>query len=228
VIRQYGTVIVVEDDLQFSPYFLSYMNEALDRYASDSRVYSVGGYSPPLRMPENYAADSYLSFRCCTWGWATWRDRWEKVDWEISDYVSFANSPSQIARFNRGGDDMSHLLKLQMSGKISSWGIRWDYAHFENEAYCFRPTRSIVGNTGNDGSGIHCGETNKYDVVINMQPSFSFPEPGRLSINDEINRRFASFYDGRERVAGETLGSPILSPSFINKLLFRLRRLLSR
>ncbi len=224
VIRQYGKVIVVEDDLQLSPYFLSYMNEALDRYALDPRVYSVGGYSPPLEVPEDYAEDSYLSFRCCTWGWATWRDRWEKVDWEIKDYADFVNSPSQIARFNRGGDDMSHLLKLQMSGKISSWGIRWDYAHFKNEAYCFRPTRAIVGNTGNDGTGVHCGKTNKYDVAINMQSLFVFPERGQLLLNHEINRRFAYFYDGRKRGAGETLGLPIVSPSFISKFLSRLRR----
>lgn len=225
VIRQYGKVIVVEDDLQFSPHFLQYMNEALDRYALDPRVYSIGGYSPPLEMPEGYTEDSYLSYRCCTWGWATWRDRWESVDWEMRDYESFANSPIQISRFNRGGDDMSHILKLQMAGKVSSWGIRWDYAHFKNDAYCFRPAYSIVGNIGNDGTGVHCGATDKFDVAINMQSSFSFPEPGQLQPNDEINRRFACFYDGRKRAPGEVLGSPAVSPSFLRRVAGRVRRL---
>lgn len=199
VIRQYGRVIAVEDDLQFSPYFLNYMNEALDRYEDDPRVFSIGGYSPPLEIPQGYGEDSYLSYRCCTWGWATWRDRWEKVDWEVRDFDSFINDRESVERFNRGGDDMSIIFKLQMEGKLSSWGIRWDYAHFRNEAYCFRPAYSIVGNTGNDGTGIHCGPTDKYDVSINQQSDFVFPESGRLQVDEEINRRFATFYDGKVR-----------------------------
>lgn len=228
VIGRYGKAIVVEDDLQFSPYFLEYMNLALDRYALDYRVFSIGGYSPPLQIPEGYAEDSYLSYRCCTWGWATWLDRWEKVDWDVREYGSFINDPQQVAHFNRGGDDMSHILKLQMAGKISSWGIRWDYAHFKNEAYCFRPTFSIVGNTGNDGTGFHCGATNKFDVSINRQSSFAFPELGQLQLDEEINRRFACFYDGRKRGPADSLGSAMASPSFLKKVMGRMRRLVLR
>lgn len=222
VIRQYGKAIVVEDDLQFSPHFLGYMNGALACCEGDQRVFSIGGYSPPLQIPEGYEKDSYLSYRCCTWGWATWRDRWEKVDWDVKDYDSFINDPQQIARFNRGGDDMSHILKLQMAGKTSSWGIRWDYAHFKNDAYCFRPTFSIVENTGNDGTGIHCGATDKFDVSINTQSSFAFPEPGRLPLDEEINRRFACFYDGRLRLDAAHVA--LNRPVFIEKIKNNIKR----
>lgn len=224
VIRQFGSAIVVEDDLQFSPYFLSYMNEALARYSQDERIFSIGGYSPPLQMPEGYVEDSYLSYRCCTWGWATWRDRWEKVDWKVADFDRLCMDQNMIDRFNRGGDDMFQILRQQMAGKISSWGIRWDYAHFKNDAYCFRPTFSIVGNTGNDGTGIHCGATDKFDVSINTQPAFVFPEPGHLQPDDEISRRFASFYDGKPRdpsVAGRSIPA---DASFIKKLVSRMRK----
>ena len=228
VIRQYGKAIVIEDDLQFSPHFLSYMNEALAHYEDDLRIFSIGGYSPPLEMPEGYAEDSYLSYRCCTWGWATWRDRWEKVDWAVQDFDSFCKDQDMIERFNRGGDDMFHILKLQMAGKISSWGIRWDYAHFKNEAYCFRPVFSIVGNTGNDGTGVHCGATDKFDVSINTQSIFSFPEPGRLQVDDEFNRRFATFYDGRQR-NGEIPAIPVAKKgSFLRRLMHWGRRRATR
>jgi len=199
VIGRYGKAIVVEDDLLFSPYFLRYMNEALARYEPDRRIFSVGGYSPPLQIPPGYEHDSYLSYRCCTWGWATWRDRWEMVDWEVRDFEAFCSDQDKVDRFNRGGDDMIQIFKLQMAGKLSSWGIRWDYAHFRNDAYCLRPVSSIVANTGNDGTGVHCQPTDKFDVTINTQPTFDFPESGRLHLNDEINRRFATFYDGRRR-----------------------------
>lgn len=221
VIRRYGKVIVIEDDLQFSPYFLEYMNEALECYEADPKVFSIGGYSPPLEIPGGMPVDSYLSYRCCTWGWATWRDRWDKVDWEVGDFDTFISDQYLVERFNRGGDDMSQILKLQMVGKISSWGIRWDYAHFKNNAYCFRPAYSIVGNTGNDGSGVHCAATDKFDVTINMQKKFHFPAPGELDVNENINNRFATFYDGRSR--GKEVSLPV-KDSRLKKLLDRVWR----
>src|SRR5947209_6976299 len=46
--NRFGKVIVVEDDLEVAPSFLHYMNEALERYASDDRVMQISGYQFPL------------------------------------------------------------------------------------------------------------------------------------------------------------------------------------
>ena len=219
VLAKFGNVIVLEDDLQFSPHFLTYMNEALVRYHCDTSVFSIGGWSPPIEPPSGYSAQSYLSYRCCTWGWASWSDRWNKVDWQVHGFEGFMQDEERVRLFNRGGDDMSAILKLQMEGKISSWGIRWDYAHFVNKAYCFRPVSSIVGNTGNDGTGVHCGATDKFDVIINAQANFEFPNEGELKLNEAFNRRFATFYDGRVRPESESLGSTPRSLSPWQKIL---------
>src|SRR5215218_1955184 len=45
VIDQYGKVIVLEDDLITTPNFLSFMNTCLDKYKSESQVFSISGYS---------------------------------------------------------------------------------------------------------------------------------------------------------------------------------------
>lgn len=226
VIGRYGRVIVVEDDLQFSPYFLDYMNLCLARYESDERIFSVGGYSPPLRIPVRYTEESYLSHRCCTWGWATWKDRWEKADWNVADFDRFSRDEAAVARFNRGGTDMFQILRMQMEGKVDSWGIRWDYAHFRHDAYCVRPVRSIVANTGNDGSGVHCGPTDKFDVQPDLRAEFQLPPPGALMPDAEVNAIFATFYDGRPRGAeGEFVAAP--PPGVRASLLQRLRRWMS-
>lgn len=39
-VDRFGRVIVVEDDLELHPTFLTFMNQALVRYASDDRVFS--------------------------------------------------------------------------------------------------------------------------------------------------------------------------------------------
>jgi hypothetical protein len=55
--HRYGKVIVLEDDLVTSPYFLHYMNEALSIYENDDRVMHIAGYIPPINtkdLPEPF------------------------------------------------------------------------------------------------------------------------------------------------------------------------------
>jgi hypothetical protein len=206
IAERYGKAIVLEDDLELSPNFLAFMNIALEQFQKERCIWSIGGYSPPFRMPTDYSDGYYLSYRGCTWGWATWWDRWRHVDWEISDFASFSANYELIERFNRGGEDMFHILQEQIAGRVDSWGIRWDYAHFKNNAYCVRPVRSIVRSTGNDGSGIHCGMTNRFDVELDIEMEalqhLAGFEAGRP--DQRIASRFASFYDGRTRSVFDT------------------------
>ena len=224
VISEYGSAIVIEDDLLFSPYFLSYMNQALEIYENDFRIFSIGGYSPRINIPKTYHDDSYLSYRCCTWGWATWKDRWKQVDWEISDYNDFIRNKKLISLFNRGGNDMTNLLQMQMDGKINSWGIRWDYAHFKKNAYCFRPTVSLVENTGNDGTGVHCGVTTKFDVLLNKKDNLKFPNPFSLKVNKKITKEFALFYDEKKINKLYHIILLIKNRIFLKKIMFFIRK----
>ena len=75
IIQKYGKVIVLEDDLKLSPYFLEYMNDALDYYKDVVNIWSISGYSFPMRSLKNYPHDVFYSYRGCSWGWATWLDR---------------------------------------------------------------------------------------------------------------------------------------------------------
>lgn len=230
IVQRFGRVIVIEDDLLLARGFLTYMNQALDIYEGNPKVFSVGGYSPPISISQHYPFDSYLSYRCCTWGWGTWADRWSRVDWQVKGFHEFINDSHLVKQFNRGGDDMSELLRLQILGKINSWGIRWDFAHFKNEAFCFRPTQSLASSSGNDGSGIHCGITDKYDVELSEKYNFLYPSNHELQVDADINDKFASFYDGkiRSRNSDQANVSNSIRPKFLPKLKALLSRLKSR
>jgi len=161
VIDKFGKAIVVEDDLVSSKDFLSFMNKALGCYEGDERIFSVTGYSYPFAVPEGYKHRVYLSYRCCSWGWGTWRDRWTRVDWEVKDVHAFLKDREAQRRLNRGGRDLTGMLLDQMRGEIDSWAIRWCYAHSKNEAYCLYPVESKIKNIGFDRSGTHCGFSEK-------------------------------------------------------------------
>lgn len=166
VLERYGKVIVVEDDLVLSPYFLQYMNDALEYYENDPKIWSVSGYSFPMRSLKKYPHDVFYSYRGCSWGWATWLGRWEKTDWEVKDYPEFQKDVQWQKRFNRGGDDLTGMLGLQMEGKISSWAVRWVFAQSNLDMYTVYPKHSYLLNDGCDGSGTHVGNTAEYATDI--------------------------------------------------------------
>ncbi len=159
IVSRYGKVIVMEDDLIISSNFLTYMNKALDFYQDYAGVFSISGYCLPpkkLTIPEDYDYDVFVSLRNSSWGWATWSNRWEKIDWEVSCYKAISTNPQMKEAFNRGGDDVFKLLDMQHKGELNIWSIQFTVAHFVNHAVSIVPTQSYVDNIGHDGSGENC------------------------------------------------------------------------
>lgn len=180
IINSFGKAIVVEDDLESSPYFLKFMNEALDFYKNEN-IYSVSGYSFPIKIPADYKEDVYILPRSSSWGWATWLDRWEKADWEVKDFMDFRKDINSKKLFNNGGEDLTPMLMAQMSGKIDSWGIRWAYSHFKSNSYCLYPVKSLINNIGIDNSGTHSRASTKFDVELAGIDNFNFTKDIKLN-----------------------------------------------
>lgn len=202
VINQYGRVIVLEDDLLTSPYFLKYMNEALDFYESRPGVMSISADRPPvckMEIPSDYSYDVFVSLRPFSYGWASWKDKWNRVDWSM-DYLSdFLSLPEQVEAFNRGGDDMTEMLCMQRDGKIDSWAIRFSFAHFKEHCVAILPCIPYVDNIGFDGSGIHCG-TNERDFRNNLSQAVENPRFTNLIYEDKrIINAFANYYSRTRR-----------------------------
>ena len=100
--------------------------------------------------------DMYFSCRAKSWSWGTWLDRWDSVDWNVSDYKQFKYNFEDRKRFNAGGNDMSSMLDRQQCGKINSWAIRFCYAQFRQKGCTVQPKVTLVQNGGQDGSGTNC------------------------------------------------------------------------
>jgi len=184
---KYGEVIAVEDDLLTARDFLTFMNSALGRYRSTGEVFSIGAFNYGVRAPQEYPADAFFSYRSCSWGWSTWRDRWMKADWDVSDYSEFQSDRKRLRKFGRGGGDLARMLARQMGGQLDSWAIRWAYAHCSHDAVALLPVKSRVLNIGLDGSGTHCrnlllaqgeltsdrGREYRFPEFLNADPAFA-------------------------------------------------------
>jgi Glycosyl transferase family 2 len=194
--ERYGQVVAVEDDLLTAPDFLTFMNSALDRYRSTSRVFSIGAFSFGVRAPQGYPSDAFFSYRSCSWGWATWRDRWVEVDWEVSDYRDFRSDRRRTGKFSRGGGDLVRMLARQMAGQLDSWAIRWAYTHCAHDAVALLPVESRVFNIGLDGSGTHCRRVPLTQGAMASETSTVYHWPDHVSPSPDFTDQIRKDHPG--------------------------------
>ena len=88
IVNKYDKIIVLEDDLVTSPYFLNFMNEGLDIYSEDEDVASLHGYLYPLK---NSIPSSFFIKGTDCWGWATWQRAWEIFEKDGSKLLNELN-----------------------------------------------------------------------------------------------------------------------------------------
>ena len=194
VLKKYGKVIVLEDDLVTSENFLEYMNKSLEIFENRKDIWSISAYTPPIKIPKNYKESIYLSYRANSWGYATWADRWNKVDWEVKDYDEFINNKKSMKEFNNGGNDLSQLLIKQKENKINSWAIRWCYQQYKEKSYSIYPVNSKIKNIGFDGSGVHCGISTKNDVTLDLGRK-KIDLNKDITINNELVKEFRKHFN---------------------------------
>jgi hypothetical protein len=164
---EFGRVIVLEDDLVTSPYFLKYMNDGLDRYEDCPRVMHISGCTYPVRV--NESSDSYFLRLPLCWGWATWRRAWAQFSKDINVMKQFDRG--MIYRFNFDGTyDYWKQLQLNRAGAIDTWFVFWYATVFLNDGLVLFPRQSLVRNIGMDGTGVHCGTTNDFDTEVSRDP----------------------------------------------------------
>jgi hypothetical protein len=162
IVNQYGKVIVLEDDMITSPYFLTYMNSGLTLYEKDERVASIHGYIYPVK---NKLPDYFFLRGADCWGWATWKRGWDFFNSDGQFLLNEIKRQKLERLFNFNDSyDYTGMLQMQIDGKVSSWAIRWYASAFLADKYTLYPGISFVKNIGLDGSGTHCGNTNAHDT----------------------------------------------------------------
>lgn len=151
------TYIFSEDDNEFSPCFLEYVNICLNRFMDDDRIIKVCGYNFEVTLPEMYRNNFYLSKRGCAWGTGSWtRKQVEQEKYNDLEYLRkiIQNNESYSLlkeRYPRGISLIHSMLKLKKIHGDATWEI---YCALEDK-YMILPTVSKVRNHGNDGTGVH-------------------------------------------------------------------------
>jgi hypothetical protein len=168
LLSSYDRVIVMEDDLVASPFFLKFMNDGLTKYSEEYSVISVHGYIYPTAnpLPNNF----FLKGADC-WGWATWRRGWELFIEDGLVLLGQLKHKKLESEFDfNGAYPFSKMLKDQIRGRNDSWAVRWYASAFLQSKLTLYPGKSLIQNIGFDGNGSHCSPTKIFDVNMSSKP----------------------------------------------------------
>ncbi len=219
IVNKYGKIIVLEDDLITSPYFLTFMNDGLDFYSNIKDVWHVSGWNYPIETDE--LGDTFLWRAMNCWGWATWSDRWQHFEKNTDKLIDSFNG-EKIKAFNIDGiADFWRQVLLNKKGRINTWAIYWYASIFANGGLCVNPSQSFVTNIGVDGSGTNCGKINIFPSTLSCKKNITFEAD--IKENALALFRIQSFYNTMKtplivriinRVARVLIKKNIIKPTF--------------
>lgn len=206
ILDKFEQVIVLEDDMVTSPYFLTYMNSALKLYKNDDKVISIHGYVYPVSaaLPDTF----FLKGADC-WGWATWRRGWDLFEPNGQRLFCELKQKGLTKAFDFDGSyPYTRMLQKQIGGQNDSWAIRWYASAFLGSKLTLYPGKSLVQNIGNDTSGTHSWNNNRWDHISLT----SHVELQRLPLKENVSAK---------QIIADYLRST--EPNLLKKLISRIK-----
>jgi hypothetical protein len=183
VVNKFSKVIVLEDDIITSPYFLKFLNDGLNLYENSGNVYSINSYMFPIECKE---ATTFLSFLATSsWGWATWSEKWKVYKSDINYKSVIQNNKFLKARFNFADYNYVSLLDNK-----NSWAIKWYYSVFIRNGLGLFTTNTLSKHIGAGEDATH--------VKTNFNQMDLYCKPINVKLNEaidfELNEKLISYF----------------------------------
>lgn len=181
----YPAYIGTEDDNEFSPCFIDFMNKALQKYEYDDNVTIVSGFSDAICYNQ-LGYSTYFCYANSAWGVGMW-SRKEKHVKEIINLNSYFVEKLQDAKiayscFKMFPARFGAIISMLLQNK--NWNdVKRSSYNYVSGKYQLRPVVSLCRNHGHDGSGVHCSVDASYseqemskDKVFDIETTPANPE----------------------------------------------------
>lgn len=194
----YDRYILTEDDNEFSPNFLDFINKGLEAYKDNPKVLGICGYNYPNLDMSSYDRDYYFSHEMSAWGWGSWfNERCTKAQLTIQDPAYLYKLIKNISFRLFMSNGMKRCNLLYNIGREFLGDAYYTYYEWNCDMYCMFPKLSLVRNLGHDGSGLHCGDSKGHDPycsqIIDERISFDDAFDIPVCYNKQIQRILKSF-----------------------------------
>lgn len=209
LMEKYDRWIMAEDDIEFAPVFLEFMNKCLDYYENDPDVFAVNGYAYPITYCHSEGSNVIKQYATVSeWGIGYWKKKYLKVLHKIEkgflrdsfrradrlgilermvtgrryDYINYALS---------GNDDplYTHMADVSM-------GI---YCNLTNKCV-ISPIISKTRNHGFDGTGLYCGKIENATGKHSMDLDYKSQEIDESETIEIIPDQKEAFEENKKRL----------------------------
>ena len=190
-VNRYGKVIVLEDDLIVAPYFLQFMNDALETYKDEPKVGHIQAcdFTQDPTLPE-----TFLIKWTGSWGWGTWDRAWKHFNPNGKELLKKLEERKLTYTFDFNGKyGFTRMLRRQIEGKNNSWAIRWNASLFLEDILSLNAGRSLVQNEGFDGTGTNCGGGGLYSSNLHLN-KLNVIRINPIEENQEARKAFMRYY----------------------------------
>lgn len=190
VVNEYGKIIVLEDDLVTSQYFLKYSNDFLNLYKDDEKVVSCSAWCFNIKPVKEKTF--FMKGADCL-GWATWKRGWDLFETDgkkLLDEITERNLQEEFEMNN--SYPYIQMLRQQIEGRVNSWAIRWYASTFLKNKLCLFPTKTLLAHIGDTPDATHCKQNGAlFEADIDKEAS-DFPKI-EIKENKLMKKRWSEF-----------------------------------
>lgn len=192
VFQNYDAIIVLEDDCVPHPYFIEYMISSLKKYENEKNVYAINGYA--WIALDNKNANTHFSGRAGSWGWGQWKDRWQTYNQSYKLITEIKKDSEKVKQLTIWGEDLETYLIGNIKGTCNSWTVFWALQAIKSGSICLTPNLSLINNIGLDGSGVHCGLSEKKQFLREEDDLSEVRFPDDIKLIDNYERLYKRIF----------------------------------
>lgn len=171
--------IILEDDCLPVPAFFEYCDYFLDLYKDEKLINFISGNN----YVENFDTRGYdhiISRTFYHYGWATWRDRWESVDFqfEVEDLKRnhcikkyFSDNWKLAFYYQNLFDNVASFIH-----NTHCWDYQKVICQIRDGSYCVTPVTNLVQNIGIHGVHVKKGKGAQFEKITGNNDHYVFTE----------------------------------------------------
>jgi hypothetical protein len=138
--------IILEDDCLPNLDFFKFCSDMLGYYRDNKEIWQINGTCWSKKLFKNYSFTNYPLI----WGWATWRDRWQQYDLEMTTFDEYLSSGrlAEVSKNKSVHDHFTNFFQKCKYDSLDTWDCQWVLTIFYHRGICICPDRNLISNTG--------------------------------------------------------------------------------
>ena len=179
--------IILEEDCVPTKAFFSFVDQMIEKFKEDKRVWCISGDNIIKQNPSGY--DYMFSHLHPMYGWASWRDRWRMVNWDhlyiketIDEHIYYRlfKTKEQAKAKEKALSNMEDMLY-----RTKCWDYIFGLCMDQYHALTVQPKEHLVKNIGVTGQHHTKAKVSQYncepnpsaeEYVIAKEPPFVFAD----------------------------------------------------